>query len=53
MGLLYDMIDLVDGIVEGTIVGRESAAPVPGTYERCLHAEFGRAQIEYRSDNIR
>ncbi len=53
MGLLYDMIDLVDGIVEGTIVGRESAAPVPGTYERCLRAEFGRAQIEYRPSRIR
>ena len=52
MGLLFDMIDLVDGIVKGTIVGRESSAPVPGTYRRCLHAEFGRAQIEYRPDNI-
>ena len=53
MGLLFDLIDLVDGIVAGSIVGRESSAPVPGTYQRCLHAEFGRAQIEYLPDNIR
>ena len=45
--------EITDGIVEGTIVGRESAAPVPGTYERCLRAEFGRAQIEYRPSRIR
>ena len=47
MGLLMDMIELVDGLIKGTIVGRPSAAPVYLTHLRALHATYGRAEIEY------
>lgn len=50
MGLLWDMIDLVDGLIKGGIVGRPSNAPVLLTHRQALRASFGRAQIEYVSD---
>ncbi len=53
MGMLWDMISLVDGIISGTIVGRPSNAPVLFTHRQALRASYGRAQIEYVSDWVK
>ncbi|MDO4538489.1 MAG: MBL fold metallo-hydrolase [Coriobacteriales bacterium] len=50
MGMLWDMIDLVSGIMAGRITGRPSNAPVLFTHRQALRASFGRAQIEYVAD---
>lgn len=52
MGLLGDLIDLVDGLIRGTIVGmpsnaRKSFDPRPKCY-----AAFGRAEIVYDPERI-
>lgn len=51
MGLLCDLIDLVDGLVKGTIVGRASNADKILSLEPALYASFGRAEIQYRPEN--
>ena len=53
MGLLCDLIDLVDGLVEGTIVGRASNADKIMSLDRVLYASFGRAEIQYCPDRLR
>ena len=47
MGFLCDLIDLVDGLIKGTIVGRQSPVDKVMQLEPPLHAAFGRAEIEY------
>lgn len=53
MGLLCDLVDLVDGIVKGTIVGRASNADKAVTLEPPLYASYGRAEIQYSPTNIK
>lgn len=53
LGLLCDLIDLVDGLVKGTIVGRASNADKIMSLTPALYASFGRAEIQYRPENIR
>jgi len=52
MGLLCDLIDLVDGLVKGTIVGRHSTVDKVMELEPPLYAAFGRAEIEYMPHRI-
>ena len=52
MGLLCDMIDLVDRIVSGKIVGRPSNVNRVFTLEPPLYASFGRAEIQYLPSRI-
>ncbi len=53
MGLLCDLIDLVDQVVHGTIVGRVSNVDKILTPNPALYASFGRAELQYSPDNIR
>ena len=53
MGLLCDLVDLVDGIVNGTIVGRTSNADKAVTLDPPLYASHGRAEIQYNPNNIK
>jgi hydroxyacylglutathione hydrolase len=52
MGLLADLIDLVDGLVRGTIIGRASNADKVMSLEPALYASFGRAEIQYAPSRI-
>lgn len=52
LGLLADLIDLVDGIVRGEIVGRASNADKIMSLEPGKYASFGRAEIQYMPSNI-
>lgn len=52
MGLLADLIDLVDGLVQGTIVGRASNVDKVMGLEPPLYASFGRAEIQYLPGRI-
>lgn len=52
MGLLCDLIDLVEGLVKGTIVGRASNADKILSLTPALYASFGRAEIQYRPDHL-
>ena len=53
LGLLADLIDLVDGIIRGEIVGRASNADKIMSLEPGKYASFGRAEIQYMPGNIR
>lgn len=53
LGLLADLIDLVDKVVEGAIVGRPSNADKVMGLEPALYASFGRAELQYLPSNIR
>ena len=53
MGLLCDLIDLVDQVVQGKIVGRVSNVDKTLTLEPALYASFGRAELQYDPNNIR
>ena len=53
MGLLCDLIDLVDQVVQGKIVGRASNVDKTLTMEPALYASFGRAELQYDPENIR
>ncbi|MDE7011446.1 MAG: MBL fold metallo-hydrolase [Oscillospiraceae bacterium] len=53
MGLLADLIDLVDGVVRGEIVGRASNADKVMSLEPGRYASFGRAELQYMASNIR
>lgn len=52
MGLLADLIDLVDGIVRGEIAGRASNADKVMSLEPARYASFGRAELQYMVSNI-
>lgn len=52
MGLLADLIDLVDGVVRGEIVGRASNADKVMSLEPAWYASFGRAELQYMASNI-
>lgn len=52
MGLLTDLLDLVDQVVEGEIVGRPSNADKVMSPEPTFYASFGRAELQYRKSNI-
>ena len=47
------MIDLVDQIVHGKIVGRISNVDNIMELEPVLYAAYGRAEIQYKASNIR
>ena len=53
MGLLADLIDLVDKVVEGEIIGRPSNADKIMSLEPGKYASFGRAEMQYMPSNIR
>ena len=53
LGLLADLIDLVDKILAGEIIGRFSDVQKTFTPEPILYANFGRAEILYLASNIR
>ena len=53
LGLLCDLIDLVDQIVHGKIVGRISNVDNIMELEPVLYAAYGRAEIQYKASNIR
>lgn len=53
MGLLCDLIDLVDQICKGKIVGRESNADKVFSLEPALYACYGRAEIQYLPSKVR
>lgn len=52
LGLLADLIDLVDKILAGEIVGRFSDVQKTFTPEPILYANFGRAEILYLASNV-
>ena len=52
LGMLCDMIDLVDKLVKGEITGRESVQDKSFGTEKTLYASYGRAEIQYRQSNI-
>lgn len=52
MGLLADLIDLVDKVVHGEIVGRASNADKIMSLEPGKYASFGRAELQYMPSNI-
>ena len=52
LGLLADLIDLVDGVVSGSIVGRVSNADKVMGLEPALYASFGRAELQYLPSHI-
>ena len=52
MGVLADMIDLVDQILKGEIVGRSSDVVKSFSLEPALQASYGRAQIQYLSSGM-
>lgn len=47
LGLLADLIDLVDQLIRGEIVGRPSNVDKTFTTEPIFYASFGRAEIQY------
>ena len=52
LGLLCDLIDLVDQIVHGKIVGRISNVDNIMELEPVLYAAYGRAEIQYKASNL-
>lgn len=52
MGLLADLIDLVDKVVSGEIVGRDSNADKVFELEPTRYASYGRAELQYKQSNI-
>ncbi len=52
MGLLCDLIDLVDGVVHGKIAGRASNVDKTLSLDPALYASFGRAELQYDPNNI-
>lgn len=53
MGLLADLTDLVDKVVKGEIVGRDSNADKVFTLEPTRYACYGRAELQYLESRIR
>lgn len=53
LGLLADLIDLVDKILRGEIVGSFSDVQKTFTPEPILYANYGRAEIQYLASNMR
>lgn len=53
MGLLADLIDLVDKVLQGEIVGMDSNADKVFSLEPARYACFGRAEMQYMKSNIR
>jgi len=52
MGYLGDLIDLVDKVATGEIVGRESDFPHVFFFESMHYASYGRAELTYMQSNI-
>ena len=52
MGLLADLIELVDGVIRGEIVGRESNADKLFGLEPPRYARYGRAELQYLKSRI-
>lgn len=52
LGLLADLIDLVDQVIKGEIVGRDSNADKVFTLEPTRYASFGRAELQYLDSRI-
>lgn len=52
LGLLADLIDLVDQVVRGEIVGRPSNADKIMSLEPARYASFGRAELQYMPSNL-
>lgn len=52
MGLLADLIDLVDKVIKREIVGRDSNADKVFTLEPTRYACFGRAELQYLVSRI-
>lgn len=53
MGLLCDLIDLVDQVVQGKIVGRISNVDKILDPEPPLYAAYGRAEIQYMASKVK
>lgn len=53
LGLLADLIDLVDKIIKGEIVGRDSNVDKKFSLEPVRYACFGRAEIQYLQSSIK
>ena len=53
LGLLADLIDLVDKILRGEIVGRDSNVERTFSSEPARYACFGRAEIQYLQSTVR
>lgn len=53
LGLLCDLVDLVDKIVKGEIVGRASNADKIMELTPPLYASFGRAEIQYMPSRVK
>ena len=52
LGLLCDLIDLVDQVVTGQIVGRTSHVDKVMELKPPLYASYGRAELQYMPDRI-
>lgn len=52
MGYLGDLIDLVDMVAKGEIVGQESDFPHVLCYEPMKYAFYGRAELTYMQSNL-
>lgn len=52
MGMLCDLIDLVDQLIQGKIVGRTSNVDKVMELEPPLYASYGRAEIQYMPHKI-
>lgn len=52
LGLLADLIDLVDQLIRGEIVGRPSNVDKTFTTEQIYYASFGRAEIQYLKSSL-
>ena len=53
MGLLCDLIDLTEGVVNGTIVGRPCDERMYRGTTRPLYATYGRAELMYSPESVR
>ena len=52
MGLLCDLIDLVEQVVKGQIVGRPSNVDKIMDLSPILYASYGRAELQYNPERI-
>ena len=52
LGLLADLIDLVDKIVKHELIGRPSNVSKTFTLEPTLYAAYGRAEIQFLKTNV-
>ena len=52
LGQLADLIDLVDGVIQGEIVGRESSVEIGAGLDPVFYASYGRAELQYLPEKI-